>query len=108
MSKRLYLSGPITGHKDYHQRFEKAKVELAAAGFDNIVNPAELDAVINKAGYEEYMKICLGLIDMSDYIVMLPGWEKSIGANREYGYALGADKLTFTLEEMLEVENGRR
>ena len=31
--QRIYLSGPITGIADYHQRFEKAKVELVAAGY---------------------------------------------------------------------------
>ena len=47
--QRIYLSGPITGIADYHQRFEKAKVELVAAGYKNIANPAELDGGINEA-----------------------------------------------------------
>ena len=104
--QRIYLSGPITGIVDYHQRFEKAKVELVAAGYNNIANPAELDGVINEGKYEEYMSLCMRLLDMCDVVVMLPGWKESFGANREYGYALGKDKLIFELEDMLEVQNG--
>lgn len=42
--------------------------------------------------YEEYMKISMCMLDMCNYIYMLKGWEKSCGANREYGYALASDK----------------
>lgn len=104
--QRIYLSGPITGIADYHQRFEKAKVELVAAGYKNIANPAELDGVINEGKYEEYMSLCMSLLDMCDVVVMLPGWKESFGANREYGYALAKNKLIFELEDMLEVQNG--
>ena len=104
--QRIYLSGPITGIADYHQRFEKAKVELVAAGYKNIANPAELDGVINEAKYEEYMSLCMSLLEMCDVVVMLPGWKESFGANREYGYALAKNKLIFELEDMLEVQNG--
>lgn len=104
--QRIYLSGPITGIADYHQRFEKAKVELVAAGYKNIANPAELDGVINEGKYDEYMSICMSLLDMCDVVVMLPGWKESFGANREYGYALAKNKMIFELEDMLEVQNG--
>ena len=104
--QRIYLSGLITGIADYHQRFEKAKVELVAAGYKNIANPAELDGVINEAKYKEYMSLCMSLLEMCDVVVMLPGWKESLGENREYGYALGKDKLIFELEDMLEVQNG--
>lgn len=104
--QRIYLSGPITGIADYHQRFEKAKVELVAAGYKNIANPAELDGVINEGKYEEYMSLCISLLDMCDVVVMLPGWKESFGANREYGYALAKNKMIFELEDMLEVQNG--
>lgn len=104
--QRIYLSGPITGIADYHQRFKKAKVELVAAGYKNIANPAELDGVINEGKYEEYMSLCMSLLDMCDVVVMLPGWKESFGANREYGYALAKNKLIFELEDMLEVQNG--
>lgn len=45
------------------------------------------------ATYEEYMAMCFPMIDMCDAIFMLDGWRDSRGANREYGYALGKDKI---------------
>lgn len=90
---RVYLSGPITGVENYKLDFEVVESELILLGFDKIINPANLDVVIREGDYEEYMKACLTLVDMSDIVIMLPGWEKSSGANREMGYALGADKI---------------
>ncbi len=39
-----------------------------------------------------------------DYLVQLPGWERSIGASRELGFALGADKIIVSLEQLLTKE----
>ena len=39
------------------------------------------------------MKFDIFLLNMCDAIYMLKGWEKSRGANREYGYALASDKI---------------
>lgn len=43
--------------------------------------------------YEDYMKMALAMLDLCDAIYMLSDWEKSCGANREYGYALGKDMI---------------
>lgn len=40
------------------------------------------------------------MLKMADAIYMLQGWENSIGANREYGYAMGASiKIIYESEE---------
>lgn len=39
------------------------------------------------------MRFDMFLLDMCDAIYMLKDWKKSCDANREYGYALGMDKL---------------
>lgn len=91
--RRVYLSGPITGIENYKKDFESVEAELNKLGFEKVVNPSWLDVVITNGDYEEYMQGCLALIDLCDIVVMLPGWEKSAGANREMGYALGKDKL---------------
>ena len=39
------------------------------------------------------MKVSFCLLDMCEAIYMINGWEKSYGANREYGYALAKDKV---------------
>ena len=91
MSK-IYISGPITGKTDYMERFEKAEKLLKSKGY-SVVNPAKVNAQMPEdTTYEEYMKMSFTMLDMCQYIYMLNGWHKSIGANRELGYALGKSK----------------
>nr|DAN88725.1 MAG TPA: protein of unknown function (DUF4406) [Caudoviricetes sp.] len=37
------------------------------------------------------MQMSMMMLSMCSHIYMLKGWEKSTGANREYGYALATD-----------------
>ena len=99
ISPRIYLSGAITGVQDYKRDFDSVESNLNDLGMDRIINPAWLDMVIEKGDYEEYMKACLNLVDMCDIVIMLPGWEKSAGANREMGYALGKGKVVIDWEK---------
>lgn len=97
-----YLSGPITGHRDYRRRFAKAAAALKEMGY-NIINPAAIDDAIpvECMSYEAIMRIDLELLATADYLVQLPGWEDSKGANRELGFALGADKIVVTYEALI-------
>lgn len=98
-----YLSGPITGHKDYRHQFAKAAAALKEMGY-HIINPAELCQVLpgEQMSYESILQIDLELLGRADYLVQLPGWESSKGACIEYGYALGAGILVVLLEEILK------
>lgn len=89
---RVYISGAITGTGDWAKRFEEAELKLAGKGM-YVVNPAKI-ALALPEGFlkEEYLSLDLILLDMCEAIYMLNGWEKSCGANREYGYALAKDK----------------
>lgn len=92
MSK-IYISGPITGTTDYMERFEKAEKLLKSKGY-SVVNPAKVNAQMPEdTTYEEYMKMSFTMLDMCQYIYMLNGWHKSIGANRELGYAMAKDMI---------------
>ena len=87
MPKRVYISGAMTGVKNYRHKFFDAERKLVAKNY-KVINPAYIDDVMPNADYEDYMKVDLFLLDMCDLIYMLKGWEQSRGANREYGYAL--------------------
>ena len=89
---RIYISGPITGVENFGFNFEKAERELQEEGHE-VINPTKVELLLPKGTYEEYMKIDMFLLDMCDTIYMLKGWEKSCGANREYGYAMAKDYI---------------
>lgn len=90
---RIYISGPITKDPDYKIKFARARETLQTDG-QTVIDPSELDIVLPAdARHEEYMRVCLKLLDMADAVYLLPGWENSHGASVEYGYALAQDKI---------------
>lgn len=91
---KLYISGAITGTTDYMDRFCNAQKMLEEQGH-TVINPAKVNLILPEetTTYEQYMNVCMVLLDMADGIYMIPGWEKSCGANRELGYALAKDKF---------------
>ena len=68
MSKRVYISGAITGTTDYMERFEKAENYLKSKGF-SVINPAKVNAQMPEdTTYEEYMQMSFTMLDMCEYI----------------------------------------
>ena len=90
---RVYLSGAITGTDDYMERFAKAQMLLQNEGH-SVINPALVNSNMpSDTTYEEYMNMSFTMLSMCDAIYMLEGWQKSCGANREYGYAYANDMI---------------
>lgn len=96
--KKVYISGPITGHDDYMHRFRAAEDLLREQGYI-VYNPAAVNSMMPpEADYEEYMSIAMTMLSFCDTAYMLRGWEDGKGANREYGYAV-AKHLNIRFEE---------
>ena len=97
-----YFGGTSAGYPTSREEFGNAADELRALGY-HIINPAEICQVIpnDQLSYEVIMQIDLVLLEKADYLVQLPDWEESRGANRELGFALGTDKIVVTYEALI-------
>lgn len=106
---RLYLAGPMTGLPQFNiPAFDAAAARLRAEGHE-VISPVELDGPEARAAslaspdgapdtlathgfeYEDFLERDTEVLRSSDLdaIVMLPGWARSRGANRELGVAIG-------------------
>lgn len=89
---KIYIAGKITGFNEFKEKFSKAEDYLKSKGF-KVLNPAILPS-----GFEqhEYMRICYSMIDVCNTVYFLDNWKDSIGAKREYDYAiLNQKKIMF-------------
>jgi nucleoside 2-deoxyribosyltransferase len=89
---KIYISGAITNNPNYIEQFNEAENVLKSLGH-KVINPVALNAF--PFNYQEFMQICFKLIDLSDGIYMLNGWENSKGANAELSYANALGKNVY-------------
>ena len=85
-SRRIYISGPITGVENFQERFDAAEELLTANGHE-VINPTNVMKISKTFSWGEYMEIDLALLGLCDTIVLLPGWKQSKGCAWEYEYA---------------------
>ena len=80
----LFVSGPMTGFDGgNHAEFERATQELREKGYW-VLNPARQPPGL---AYREYTRRAVKDIYRSSGLALLPGWDFSPGAAREYGIA---------------------
>lgn len=89
--KIVYLSGKITDNENYKKEFACAELFLRQIQYI-VINPAEILKDLGELSYEQCMQICYRLVDISDIIFMVSGWQKSKGANAELSYAKSLGK----------------
>jgi hypothetical protein len=77
------------------EKFSEAENQLCEAGYE-VINPAALMEKSAKVlSYDEVMKLDLMLVEMSDALYMLSGWQKSKGAWMEHQRACLQQKIIF-------------
>ncbi len=82
--KRIYVSGPMTGHADFNfPAFHAAAARLREAGWE-VINPAENFGGRTDLPRETYLRADVILVAQCEAIAMLPGWQESRGAKLEY------------------------
>lgn len=80
----IYISGKITGTKDYYARFEKAENDLIKMGYAPI-NPVKNEP--EGKDWEYYMRQDIMKLMCCSGIYMLKGWRYSRGAKLEFKIA---------------------
>lgn len=89
----IYLAGPIKGNpENYKLLFEEAEFRLQHED-QVILNPAKL---LEGMEDRDCLPICLQMIELADQVLLLPGWEKSLGATTEALYAFRQGKDVFS------------
>lgn len=99
MSKKVYLSGPITSDlAGYRAKFGKAAQFVTDAGHIPL-NPA-----VQPIGLEQrdYMRVALAMLEAADLVLQLDGWDTSEGAVVEYCYARKIGIPLQSLEEFIK------
>ena len=81
---RIYLSGPITGVKDYRRNFREAAASIQSRGH-TVFNPAD---GFGPMSLREIMRWDLLCLTDCDGIYMMDGWSGSGGAKIEHDLAI--------------------
>lgn len=87
---KIYIAGRVSGVKPevYEKQFATVKAELEKAGHE-VINPLTDIEHEDTTNWGLTIMECLPYVAQCDCIALLPGWEKSNGAQIEYHFALG-------------------
>jgi|GEM_PF-1576622 hypothetical protein len=94
----VYIAGPMSGIKDLNYPAFNAAEQMIRDfyGFE-VLNPARQPEGLE---YEEYMKRGLEDVRACDVLVLLDGWNRSPGAQREYQLAMQLKKPFIHVKNM--------
>ena len=101
--RRLYLAGPIRGISNFKDRFEFAAGRLRQDGY-SVFNPVEQDDFFRLVGMPDEVALYLEhdlawVCRWAQCVALLPGWQRSDGAQAEYYTARACGKRTWILPD---------
>ena len=104
MKKKIYISGPISGHdmEERRKAFKTAEVFLKAQGYE-VVNPME-NGLPAEATTHEHMRRDIELLMTCNIIYMMRRWTHSKGCKVEFDVAtaIGLPVLFEEASELIE------
>jgi hypothetical protein len=83
--KIVYLAGPMSGLPNYNREAFFAEEKILQKGGAIVLNPATSPDGLRS--HDSYMRIALAMLGEADLMVVLPGWEKSVGVAMEMDFA---------------------
>ena len=98
--RRVYVAGPMTGIVEHNfPAFNEAARRLRELGLE-VINPAELNVGL-EADWAACMKGDIPHLLTCDTVALLPGWERSRGAQVESRLARDLGLKTLDLEDLV-------
>lgn len=102
----VYISGKVSGlpldkaKRRFSEAAEECRLLMEENGYEKVkvVNPLDIPAPIGLE-WADYMLMDLQLLRHCDAIMMMPGWEESVGAVVEHTFCVGSGKAIYYLEE---------
>lgn len=88
--KFVYLSGDLF-NEDCQINFTLAQNFLEDLGYV-VINPIQLKKIADSLAQEQIMQIRYRLVEMTNIIFMVSGWQRSKSANAELSYAKSLEK----------------
>jgi hypothetical protein len=100
---RVYLSGAMSGMPDLNfPLFNKVAEQLRGLGWD-VVNPVDINGDPS-ARWIDCIIADLRHVEKCDAIAMLPGWEKSFGAQIEHLTAQKLGLAVYNAADLVQME----
>lgn len=85
---KIYIAGPMTGLPDFNRgaffTLEQFLRESRPEQKHVLLNPAVLPDGLE---HGDYMEICIPMVKAATTLILLPGWERSRGAQMELAFA---------------------
>lgn len=93
----IYIAGPMTGYEDFnYPAFHAIEDDLRKHGYTLVNNPARHLNGEQHHPWSDYIEVAIQALIYSSVVVVLRGWQNSIGASLEVAIALSIGHTIYT------------